>query len=164
VEVLDDADMGAGTWTKPSWFVGPRTPFALDPNTDYAVDEGLDWEPENLDEGAMDVEDEASEPESEEDEDMGSWLASDDELDEEPSRSTMDDPFGGADLLGMPVVKPKTSKEAKLPPRRFEKLVQFQKGPVWENGLGEVAWKGFEQYRICVLNGMSALDVVRGLC
>jgi hypothetical protein len=53
----------------------------------------------------------------------------------------------------MPAVKPKVRKESRLPPRRFEKLVQFQKGPVWESGLGEIAWKGFETYRICVLNG-----------
>ena len=142
--------LSAGTWTKSSWFVGPRTPFALDPNLDYSVDEGLDWEPENLEEGAMDV-DEEEEPESEDDEDMGSWLASDDEL-EDPS-DVADDPFVTQDTLGMPAVKPKVRKETKLPPRRFEKLVQFQKGPVWESGLGEVAWKGFDQYRICVLNG-----------
>lgn len=103
----------------------------------------------------MDVEEDEDAEESEEDEDMASWLASDDELDEEPGRSMMDDPFGGSDQLGMPVVKPKANKEAKLSPRRFEKLVQFSKGPVWESGLGEVAWKGFEQYRICVLNGES---------
>lgn len=142
-----------GTWTKSSWFVGPRTPFALDPNIDYAIDEGLDWEQENLDEGAMDVEEDEEPEESEDDDDeMGSWLASDDELDEEPRR-IMDDPFGGGDPLGMPVIKPRASKESKLPPRKFEKLVQFQKGPVWESGLGDVAWKGFEQFRICVLNG-----------
>lgn len=152
----DEADGSIGTWTKPSWFVGPRTPFALDPNIDYAIDEGLDWEPENFDEGAMDVEEDEEPEESEDDDEMGSWLASDDELDGEPSRM-MHDPFGGGDPLGMPVVKPSASKESKLPPRKFEKLVQFQKGPVWEIGLGEVAWKGFEQYRICVLNGESIL-------
>lgn len=97
----------------------------------------------------MDVEE--SEPESEDDEDMGSWLASDDELEEEVS--VPDDPFVTLDPLGMPAVKPKVRKESRLPPRRFEKLVQFQKGPVWESGLGEIAWKGFETYRICVLNG-----------
>lgn len=117
---------------------------------DYSVDEGLDWEPEDLDEGAMDVEEE-EEPESEEDEEMGSWLASDDEL-HEPA-DVGDDPFVTHDALGMPAIKPKIRKETKLPPRKFEKLVQFQKGPVWESGLGEVAWKGFDQYRICVLNG-----------
>jgi chromatin assembly factor 1 subunit A len=142
-----------GTWTAPSWFVGPRTPFALDPNVDYSLDEGLDWEPENLDEGAMDV-DEPDESESEDDDDLGSWLASDDEREESPAVA-VNDPFAGGNLLGMPNIKP-TNKEQKLPPRKFEKLIQFSKGPVWEEGLGEVAWKGFEQYRICLLNGKSA--------
>ncbi|KAJ9099977.1 hypothetical protein QFC21_003985 [Naganishia friedmannii] len=139
----------SGTWTAPSWFVGPRTPFALDPNIDYSLDEGLDWEPENLDEGAMDV-DEPDESESEDGDDLGSWLASDDEREASPFVA-LNDPFAVGNSLGMPSIKP-TNKEQKLPPRKFEKLIQFSKGPVWEEGLGEVAWKGFEQYRICLLN------------
>lgn len=99
----------------------------------------------------MDIDEDEEDPETEDDEDMGSWLASDDELDE--PNGVGDDPFITQDTLGLPAVKPKIRKETKLPPRKFEKLVQFQKGPVWESELGEIAWKGFDQYRICVLNG-----------
>lgn len=117
----------AGTWTKRSVCVGPRTPFGQDPTIDYAYDSDAEWEEEEENADVAEAAD--SGEEEEEDEDAESEGEFDDWLDD-----TKD------------VVKKKIAK------RKFVEIVPTWSGPLWEEKLGQ-GTPGMEEYRIRCLNG-----------
>lgn len=158
-----------GTWSKPSLLVGPRTPFANDPLIDYSVDEGTDWAEEYLEEDVNSGNEDEESGDEDEDDDVDSWLADDDEIEmmdgvSSPAMHSELYPFD-EDFLPPPAAAPvpptssKPAAAAKKQPHdktsRITALVPFQKGPCWEDKLGEVTWPVFDGYRICLLNGES---------
>lgn len=148
-----------GTWSKPSLTVGPRTPFAIDPAIDYSIDEGLDWEEENLDEeviSAQGEEESEGDEGDEDDDDADSWLAADDEIE------MMEGYEAEAPQAKPPTAVVPPAAKKKEPTTKLAAVV-FQKGPCWEEKLGEVTWPQFDAYRICLLNGEHTRAVGEGL-
>ncbi len=172
-----------GTDAKRSAFVGPRTPFAMDPIYDYSIDEGVEWEaPEDeldLGDAVNGNESEKSESDADEDEDdADSWMCDDDEIE-------MMEGFDASFDAGIPMdvdegfmppppsskgkgkgkakeeVKEKNKEKEKPkkgePHRKVELLVPFSCGPIWEDVIGEdmteKAYAGFGAYQIRLLNG-----------
>lgn len=137
----------AGTFTKKSLAVGPRTPFAQDPVFDYSYDSGDDWQEEE--EGGDDI-DQPAEEEADEDavsEDEGEF---DDWLDnaEDPVFASAPD---GDVVMAEPTSHPASPKK-RVPVKRITKLTPTWQGPVWESVIAEPT-EGLDEYRIHLLNG-----------
>jgi chromatin assembly factor 1 subunit A len=81
-----------------------------------------------------------------EDEEEG-WLVDDDEVEEIPS-DAMDE---SGDVSVKRKAKASGEKDGKR--RKVEKLAPFQKGPCWEEELGQPSYEAFNVYRIQLLNG-----------
>ncbi|CAE6516729.1 unnamed protein product [Rhizoctonia solani] len=133
-----------GTWTKSSPHIGPRKPFGKDESLDYDYDSGEDWEEEG--DGEVIVSDGSDEEEEGSEDDEEGWLVEDDEIEEEPSDAM--DESGDAPVKRK--AKPSNEKDTKR--RRVEKLTAFQKGPCWEEEIGQCTYEAFNTYRIQLLN------------
>ncbi|KIR69580.1 hypothetical protein I314_00694 [Cryptococcus bacillisporus CA1873] len=143
----------SGTFTKKSFVVGPRTPFAQDPIFDYSYDSGDEWqdddEGEDVDNfgGEKNLEEEEEEEDEEDEGEFDDWL--DDTEDVEAAQPDLMD----VDDAPMPEKLSKGIKKLKEQPiKRIVKLVPTWKGPVWENRIGEEGTEGLESYRIQLLN------------
>lgn len=144
----------SGTFTKKSFVVGPRTPFAQDPIFDYSYDSGDEWqdddEGEDVDNfgGEKNLEEEEEEEDEEDEGEFDDWL--DDTEDVEAAQPDLMD----VDDAPMPEKLSKGIKKLKEQPiKRIVKLVPTWKGPIWENRIGEEGTEGLESYRIQLLNG-----------
>ncbi|EKM55675.1 uncharacterized protein PHACADRAFT_209196 [Phanerochaete carnosa HHB-10118-sp] len=147
-----------GTWTRNSREVGPRRPFGKDVvSIDYSVDSEAEWEDDeegDVLEDAGDEDDEDAGAAEDADSDLESWLVDDDEL-VEPG-TPIDERLGSPDFPPLPAPSKRKSKEGeekKSKKRRVvEPLVPFEKGPCWEDTLGECTWEPFKAMRIHFLN------------
>ncbi|ELU44748.1 transcription initiation factor TFIID-1 [Rhizoctonia solani AG-1 IA] len=133
-----------GTWTKSSPHIGPRNPFGKDETLDYDYDSGEDWEEEG--DGEVIVSDGSDEEDSASEDEEEGWLVDDDEVDEVPSDAM--DESGDTSFKR----KAKSSNEKDGKRRKVEKLTPFQKGPCWEEEIGECSYEPFNLYRIQLLN------------
>lgn len=165
----------AGTWTRSTNLIGPRTPLGQDPvSLDYTLDSDAEWEEADQVDGddvmSADGREEDGMTQSEDDSDLDDWLEDDLEMEEvEEDDEVVEVDAAGAVLQWSGVFKqpaapslapiPNMLKPKKKVPkpfgRRFEsKLVPFQTGPHWETAVGESAFDNFDPYRIELLNGM----------
>ncbi|CAE6460207.1 unnamed protein product [Rhizoctonia solani] len=133
-----------GTWTKSSPHIGPRNPFGKDESLDYEYDSGEDWEEEG--DGEVIVSDGSDEEDSGSDDEEEGWLVDDDEAEEVPS-DAMDE---SGDVSVKRKAKSSNEKDGKR--RKVEKLTPFQKGPCWEEEIGQCSYEAFHVYRIQLLN------------
>lgn len=159
----------AGTWTKTSAFVGPRTPFARDLAVfDYSYDSGDDWEEEE--EGAEEI---LSEIDSDgeggsldEDDDDG-FLVPDDEVESVGhasgsglSRSPSPSAFRNMNMSAAAMAKGKRKAEAEGTTAAKKRrqivgpLIPFAKGPCLEDDIGRCEYEPFSVFRIQLLNGV----------
>ncbi|KZT44152.1 hypothetical protein SISSUDRAFT_1115956 [Sistotremastrum suecicum HHB10207 ss-3] len=137
-----------GTWTRSSKSIGPRTPFAKDMvSLDYSYDSGEEWEEEGAGEEVADSDGSGPEDTSDVESDMDDWLVPDEEGVEMDMNAELP-----PDLLDVPLLKRKPAAETKESRpekrRKVAPLVPFQKGPCWEERIGECSWDGFLPCRI----------------
>lgn len=144
----------SGTFTKKSFVVGPRTPFAQDPIFDYSYDSGDDWqdddEGEDVDNfgGEKNLEEEDEDEDEEDEGEFDDWLDDSEDVEAAQPDSMDVDDAREPEKLSRGVKKLKEQ-----PIKRIVKLVPTWKGPVWENRIGEKGTEGLESYRIQLLNG-----------
>ncbi|CAE6515219.1 unnamed protein product [Rhizoctonia solani] len=136
-----------GTWTKSSPHIGPRRPFGKDESLDYDYDSGEDWEEEG--DGEVIVSDGSDEEDSGSEDEEEGWLVDDDEAEDVPS-DAMDE---SGDVAVKRKAKSSNEKDTKR--RKVEKLTPFQKGPCWEEEIGQCSYEAFNSYRIQLLNDCS---------
>ncbi|KAJ1309854.1 hypothetical protein OPQ81_006619 [Rhizoctonia solani] len=135
-----------GTWTKSSPHIGPRKPFGKDESLDYDYDSGADWEEEG--DGEVIVSDGSDDEDSGSEDDEEGWLVDDDEDEVDEVASDAMDESGDASFKR----KTKFSGEKDNKRRKVEKLTPFQKGPCWEEEIGQCTYDAFTPYRIQLLN------------
>ncbi|CAE6441838.1 unnamed protein product [Rhizoctonia solani] len=133
-----------GTWTKSSSYISSRNPLGKDESLDYDYDSGEDWEEEG--DGEVIVSDGSDEEDSGSEDEEEGWLVDDDEVEEIPS-DAMDE---SGDVSVKRKAKASGEKDGKR--RKVEKLAPFQKGPCWEEELGQPSYEAFNVYRIQLLN------------
>ncbi|OXC70299.1 hypothetical protein AYX13_01211 [Cryptococcus neoformans] len=143
----------SGTFTKKSFVVGPRTPFAQDPIFDYSYDSGDDWQDDDEGEDVDNFGGEKNLEEEDEDEDEEDEGEFDDWLDDsEDVEAAQPDSMDVDDALEPEKLSRGVKKLKEQPIKRIVKLVPTWKGPVWENRIGEKGTEGLESYRIQLLN------------
>ncbi|GJJ12192.1 hypothetical protein Clacol_006433 [Clathrus columnatus] len=133
-----------GTWTKTSNKIGPRAPFALDPQTfDYEHDSDAEWEADEPGEDVDSEGDSVDEDTSSTASDLDDWLVDSDDIIEEKATT----------------ITPKKRKTSEVGEGRSDNkkrkvipLVPFQKGPIWEKHLGDCEYDLFDRMRIQMFN------------
>ncbi|KAI5476517.1 hypothetical protein MNV49_007696 [Pseudohyphozyma bogoriensis] len=158
-----------GTWTKRSRVVGPRTPFGKDTALlRYDYDSEEEWEDEEADPDAEDVES-LGERSDEEDSDGGlsdDWMCDDDEVEFEPGHGEEDAlpmdldsdliVVGGDLAAAKKKIEDREKKSKSLKDAKRKRLqgpiLPLVKGPVWEKKVGEPRYDAFRPMKIQFLN------------
>lgn len=161
----------AGTWTKTSRVVGPRTPFGRETALlRYDYDSEDEWEEEPDDPEAEDVGSEGELSAEDSDALSDDWMCDDDEVDYLPGHGEEDDikmeVDGDSDVLIIEsdsmarkkvLDREKKAKAAKEAQRKKNAgpLLPLVLGPTWESNVGQTT-KAFKSMRIQFLNGQSS--------
>ncbi|KAK4703197.1 chromatin assembly factor 1 subunit A, partial [Phenoliferia sp. Uapishka_3] len=164
--------ISAGTWTKTSRVVGPRTPFGKDTALlRYDYDSEDEWEEDEAAEDAEDV-NSNGERSDEDDSDAGlsdDWLCEDDEVEFEPGHEGDDvvpmDVDGEGDCFIVESAtevarrkvadrekKSKSAKDGAKKRKLAGPLLPLVKGPYWEETIGQTVYPQFKSLRIQFLN------------